>query len=74
MINNLFKSKGIMVDREEEYLPVVTEKSEYNWKNAYKEYQDKVKKYSSPFYDRLHPPGMLESLIRNDETEHNNPN
>ena len=36
LLNNLFKSKGIMVERQEEYLPVVTEKDEYSWKNAYK--------------------------------------
>ena len=31
-MNHLFKSKAIMVDREEEYLPVITQKKEYSWK------------------------------------------
>lgn len=35
LINNLFKSKAIMVEREEEYLPVITQKKEYSWKDAY---------------------------------------
>jgi hypothetical protein len=35
-MNHLFKSKAIMVDREEEYLPVITQKKEYSWKAGHK--------------------------------------
>jgi hypothetical protein len=54
LINNLFKSKAIMVEREEEYLPVITEKKEkeYSWKHAYEEYkQKKAKLNKRPFYE-----------------------
>jgi hypothetical protein len=73
-INNLFKSKGIMVDREEEYLPVLTERDEYSWRTAYKDLLHKTEKLKVPFYDRIQPPVMLESMIRNDEYERNRPN
>ncbi len=30
-----------MVDRDEEYLPVITENKEFSWKEAYREYKRK---------------------------------
>lgn len=47
MINSLFKSQAIMVEREEEYLPVITEKQEHSWESAYREYLAKKDKRSS---------------------------
>jgi hypothetical protein len=64
-----------MVDRDEEYLPVITENKEYNWRDAYKEYQRKLSKnVLLPFYERVQPPQMMESLIRSDEYDHRQPN
>lgn len=36
-----------MVEREEEYLPVITEKQEHSWESAYREYLAKKDKRSS---------------------------
>lgn len=54
LINNLFKSQAVLVEREEEYLPVVTEKKEYSWENAHKEYTNKRNRGPlRPFYERF---------------------
>lgn len=64
-----------MVDRDEEYLPVITENKEFSWRDAYKEYRRKLdKNLLVPFYERIQPPNMLESLIRSDEHDHKRPN
>ena len=74
-MNNLFRSKGIMVDRDEEYLPVITQKHEFNWRDAYKEYKRRLdKNLLVSLQERLISPQMMESLIRSDEHEHKVPN
>ena len=64
-INHLFRSQAVMVEREEEYLPVVTQNKEYSWNDAYQEYQDKVKKKMQLFFDKQTEDGprMYTSLI-----------
>jgi hypothetical protein len=47
LINSLFKSQAVMVEREEEYLPVITEKQEHSWETAYREYAAKKDKIAS---------------------------
>lgn len=64
-----------MVDRDEEYLPVITENKEFSWRDAYKEFKRKLdKNLLVPFYERIQSPNMLESLIRSDEHDHKRPN
>jgi len=64
-VNHLFKSKAVMVDREEEYLPVITQKKEYNWKNGYKEYIKKMESgWSKPFYQKFQQHEGIESVLK----------
>jgi UDP-N-acetylglucosamine pyrophosphorylase len=51
-INSLFRSQAIMVEREEEYFPVIPSESKYSWKLAYEEYKSKSKHFTVPFYER----------------------
>lgn len=45
-----------MVERQEEYLPVITPNKEYSWEYAYKEYKQKLAKgLNVPFYERFQP-------------------
>lgn len=52
-VNNLFKCRAVLVEREEEYWPVVSEKKEYCWEKAYEDYnKKKARGPLKPFYER----------------------